>query len=206
MRKPNLIGLYSPIPGCGKDTMARHLGKYGYGNIKMAGPLKAMAAELYRALGYSEAEIPEMLDGPTRHQIEIFPAETYKVPSESMGEVEVTRPAVTARDILLTLGTEWGRQQVNYRLWTTCARRRIERSLRAGISVVVTDVRFQNEADVIKDMGGELWRVERPQAPKPAKAHPSDYGLEHETFALRLRNAGTVIALEAAIDAYLNKA
>ena len=206
MRKPNLIGLYSPIPGCGKDTMARHLARYGYVNVKMAGPLKAMAAVLYRSLGFEESEMPALLDGPTRHLIDIFPAETYKVASESMGEVEVTRPAVTARDILLTLGTEWGRQQVNFHLWTTCARRTIDRSLRAGVPVVVTDVRFQNEADLIKQMGGELWRVERPQAPKPAKAHPSDYGLEHENFDLRLRNAGTVIALEAAIHEHLNKA
>ena len=205
MKKPTIIGLYSPVPGCGKDTMARHLAKYGYANVKMAGPLKAMAAVLYRSLGFEESEMPLLLDGPTRHLIDIFPAETYKVPSESMGMVEVTRPAVTARDILLTLGTEWGRQHVNFNLWTTCATRTIERSLRAGVPVVVTDVRFPNEAKLIREMGGELWRIERPQAPQPTKQHPSDYGLEDERFDLRLRNAGTVIALEAAIDAHLNR-
>lgn len=204
MRKPNLIGLYSPVPGCGKDTMARHLAKYGYANVKFAGPLKAMAAVLYRSLGYEEDALPEMLDGPTRHLINLFPPETCMVPSESMGQVEVTKPAVTARDILLTLGTEWGRQQVNYHLWTTCARRTIERSLRAGVPVVVTDVRFPNEYKLIRELGGECWYVDRPQAPRPAKAHPSDGALDGDWFELRLRNSSSILSLEAAIDSYLN--
>lgn len=206
MNKPPIIGLYSPIPLCGKDTMARHLARYGYANVKTSATMKAMLAVLYRALGYTEEEIVEMQDGPRRHLIELFPAETYKVPSESMGFVEVTKPAVTARDVQLTLGTEWGRQRVNYNLWTTVLRRTLERSVRAGVQTVVTDVRFPNEVAVIRSLGGELWRVERPQAPQPTEKHPSDYGLEDERFDLRIRNAGTVIALEAAIDAYLNKA
>lgn len=204
MRKPNLIGLYSPVPGCGKDTMARHLAKYGYAEAKNGAPMKAMLRALYLALGYPESEMAEMLDGPRRDQIELFPAETIQMPSESMGMVEVKIPAVTCRGVPQTLGTEWGRQRVHRDLWVTCARRTIERSLRAGVPVVVSDVRFPNEYKLIRELGGEMWFVDRPQAPRPLKPHASDGALDGDWFELRLRNSSSILSLEAAIDSYLN--
>ena len=203
MRKPAIIGLYSPVPGCGKDTMARHLAKYGYANVKFARPLKDMLAVLYRALGYDEAELPLLLEGANRDKIEIFPAETLSMPSESMGTVQITVPAVTARDLPQTLGTEWGRR-VNRDLWTTCARRAIERNQRAGVPTVITDMRFPNEYKLVRELGGECWFIDRPQAPRPLKPHDSDGQLDGDWFELRLKNSSTVMALERGIDDYLN--
>jgi hypothetical protein len=42
--------------------------------------------------------------------------------------------------------------------------------------VVVTDVRFTNEAQRVRDVGGHVWRIERPGAglAGAAGAHPSE--------------------------------
>ncbi len=205
MRKPAIIGLYSPVPGCGKDTMAAHLAHYGYANVKFARPLKDMLAVLYRALGHDDATVlHELLEGREREKLVIFPAETISMPSESMGSVEITIPAVTARDMPQTLGKEWGRDRVHRDLWITCARRAIERNQRAGIPTVVTDMRFPNEYALIRELGGECWFVDRPSAVRPAKLHGSDGQLDGDWFDLRLKNSATIEALQQGIDSYLN--
>lgn len=76
--RPRLIGLYSPVPGCGKDTLADHLtARHGYVNVKTVAPLKAMLAVLYTALGYDDHQLPDLLNGPNRDTTEIFPEQNH---------------------------------------------------------------------------------------------------------------------------------
>jgi hypothetical protein len=67
------------------------------------------------------------------------------------------------RQLLQTLGTEWGRQLVRADLWVWRARQRIEEAGRAGVPLVaICDVRFANEVAAIRELGGEVWWVHRP--------------------------------------------
>ena len=61
-----------------------------------------------------------------------------------------------------TLGTEWGRQLVWSDLWLRAWERRVTDELVGGRYVVVDDVRFGNEANLVRSLGGELWRINRP--------------------------------------------
>ncbi len=61
------------------------------------------------------------------------------------------------RQLLQVLGTEAVRDHIDQAAWLKVARRDLEHLDRA----VVTDVRFQNEADMIRDLGGKIWRVVR---------------------------------------------
>lgn len=197
---PNVIGLYSPVPGCGKDTIAAHLENYGYVNIKMAGALKKMAAVLYTEMGYGENELHELLEGPNRNLIEIFPAEVRQELSECGLLVDVVTPAVTARSVLETLGTDWGRIKVRPNLWTCIAARKIERALRAGLRVVVTDLRAPNEYELLKVyIGTRFLRVTRDAAPN-AGSHWINGKLNDHHFHRNIANNGTIADLQAEVD------
>jgi len=83
----------------------------------------------------------------------------------------------TVRDILETLGTDWGRKCVGENVWTEVAMKRID-SFGEGICVSLCDLRFNNEADAIRYRGGRVWHIKNPNAkPLPRDAHDSQKGV-----------------------------
>ena len=52
---------------------------------------------------------------------------------------------------------------------------------------VITDVRFNNEADKIKSLGGQLWRINRPGV-GPANSHVSENGMTDYPFDAVIEN------------------
>jgi hypothetical protein len=66
---------------------------------------------------------------------------------------------VSARYCLQTLGTEWGRNTINSDIWINITKHRIEES--DAKIFIIDDVRFDNEAKMILDMGGEVWNLSR---------------------------------------------
>ena len=55
---------------------------------------------------------------------------------------------VTPRHMMQTLGTEWGRHMIDGDIWVKAFAR-----LNAGKCVIVPDVRFENEADLVREHG-----------------------------------------------------
>lgn len=108
---------------------------------------------------------------------------------------------VTPRRLMQTLGTEWGRNTIHPDFWVLIAAQKIERMLghsyRQGsikLQAVFDDVRFQNEADMIRAYGGVVVRIERPDLPA-VEAHASEQ-LDFEAD-YTLLNDGTTEDLEA---------
>lgn len=128
-----LIAFTGPA-GCGKSTASDALVACGWQRVKFAGPLK----DMMRALGFTEAHI----EGHLKEQ-----------PSDLL-------LGRTPRHAMQTLGTEWGRECIGPDFWTGLAARRIAAALNAGVSVVVDDCRFANEAEVIRGLGGKVVRIE----------------------------------------------
>lgn len=58
---------------------------------------------------------------------------------------------VSTRDMLQTLGTDWGRKYVGEDVWIKALQRYIEDS--CMYSAVISDVRFENEAEWIREHG-----------------------------------------------------
>ena len=85
------------------------------------------------------------------------------------------------RQMLQSLGTEWGRGTVHPEMWVRITMERIKADLSTGRSVVITDVRFPNEAAAIKAAGGRVVRVDRPGwsgcLADEARQHASEAGL-----------------------------
>lgn len=60
----------------------------------------------------------------------------------------------TPRYLAQTLGTEWGRDCVARNLWVDLTMRRVKTNYCMGTELIaITDVRFENEADVIRSRG-----------------------------------------------------
>lgn len=171
-----LIGLYSPFPGCGKTTVAKALAPYGYERISFAQPLRDMLEPFIRGLG---------LEG------------TSWLTSPSLKDEPIPGLNVSSRHLMRTLGTEWGRSCVHPDIWPTIALSRVKKIIWGGGSVVIDDVRFPNEAVLIKKHGGQLWRVERPDA-TAASEHPSDTSMADwvlEDFDEVIYNSGSLKCL-----------
>lgn len=104
------------------------------------------------------------------------------------------------RELLQTLGTEWGRNTIRQDLWIVVARRRIAELLEAGRGpVVVADVRFDNEADMIRASGGVIWKIFRGASPD-AGGHSSEAGISPHLIDRTIFNTGTVADLRTAVD------
>jgi hypothetical protein len=57
------------------------------------------------------------------------------------------------------LGTEWGRDLIHPDIWVIAARAQIERY--GDADIVFDDVRFENEASMIRELGGLIIHVDR---------------------------------------------
>lgn len=79
------------------------------------------------------------------------------------------------RQIMQWWGTEYRRRQdPNY--WVAKARQTVHwtlKTLRAS-AIVLTDVRFDNEAELVRSLGGEIWQVKRPGCDVASGAHTSE--------------------------------
>lgn len=90
-------------------------------------------------------------------------------------EVVLPDLGVSPRFLMQTLGTEWGRNTVNSKVWLLAAKRKLENTQnQAGI--VISDVRFENEATFIRENGGVLIHIIRDER-EQVLSHVSDQGI-----------------------------
>jgi hypothetical protein len=70
---------------------------------------------------------------------------------------------------------------------------------------VISDVRFPNEADYIKDLAGSVWRINR-WGVAPINKHESEIAMDMYPFDIILDNDGTIKKLQTATKLKLNMA
>jgi hypothetical protein len=171
----SIIGLYAPSQGSGKTTIAEILfNEKKYQCLSFAGPLKQMTLAFLGGMGYSNEQATHMIYNK---------------------EVVIPELNITVRKIMQTIGTEWGRETIDEDLWLKAWKARIKNSP----FVCVDDVRFENEASLVKEMGGEVWKVIRPSK-KNTDSHKSEGQLdEWEGFDHVIVNDGTLEDLKKTI-------
>lgn len=116
---------------------------------------------------------------------------------------EMTRKTITPRQILQTLGTEFGRS-ISEDIWIRIALEKARRVIESGRVAVITDVRFLNEAKALFDSGNEVWDIQRPSLPDSSVLkHSSEQDQNSEEMAQyvtnTIHNNGTVEDLEQAV-------
>jgi hypothetical protein len=207
MHKPTVIGIAASRAGSGKTTVAQALvNNAGFVRLPLAEPLKRIGGVILREAGVSRFDAKRFL----YHERNIV----------------IPEIGVTGRHLLQTLGTDWGRRCISPHLWTTIWEQSLMQLRHAAhdggrdLHVVVDDVRFPSEADLIRTLGGFMWMVERPRTRQErqrelcrrfspgrflrspqqllpwklfSSLHPSEGGLNHyPCFDARFRNDGTI--------------
>ncbi|AKU43313.1 hypothetical protein RCCRONUS_24 [Rhodobacter phage RcCronus] len=178
---PLVIGLTGP-GGVGKSTIARAIVALSDCEtdpdgflvptaeiVHTAAPFKRMLAALYGAAGLDSREIGRRIDGDLKRK-----------PDPVLG-------GVTPTHAMQTLGTEWGRQLIGPDLWVDLWRRQAERLLDEGRGVLNDSVRFENEAEAIRTLGGVVVQL-TDRAGDLAASHASEAGVAPD---LIVENSGT---------------
>jgi hypothetical protein len=104
------------------------------------------------------------------------------------------------RRLLQDLGIS-ARDLIDENIWVTAALGNVDSDQR----VVVTDVRFENEARMIKIMGGQLWRVKRIGV-GPVNDHVSESELDGYKMDQIFLNNGTLGDLELLVTTRMRNA
>jgi hypothetical protein len=169
---PTIIGLTGPA-GSGKDTVAFFLN--GFQRCALADPIRMGLSAIF--------ELPPNTwnDRETKEKVIPF-----------IGR--------SPRQLMQTLGTEWGRRHVSPDIWLDLMLRRWEEiKLQPVARMVVTDVRFDNEAAAIINVGGTVWRVVRPDV-AAVSAHPSEAGVSTAHIKGTIVNNGSLAELREQCD------
>lgn len=180
---PRIIGLAGRA-GVGKSTVAQILcEQHAFIEVALAAPIK-------RAL-------VAMLD---------LPAATFEEPALKDRPIRWLRNS-SPRRLMQTLGTGWGRQMIAEDLWLILAERRIdalrEQAERLHLSgIVVSDLRYDDEAALVRDLGGTVWHIVR-DAPRVA-SHCSEAGITPQRGDRTLDNTGRLEQTEISVDQLLH--
>jgi len=125
--------------------------------------------------------------------------------NRSAKENTIVGLGASPRQLLQTLGTEWGRRMIRDDVWLRVAFWKWQQLAAGGVSlIVVPDVRFANEARQIRSEGGQVWMVYRPGV-EPVAAHESEAGLPLRLIDRLIVNDGTVDQLRERVVATFSR-
>lgn len=162
-----IIGL-SGYARSGKDTVAEFLiEEYDFKRVAFADTIRDILYAMNPSIG--SQGLKEMVDN--------YGWDVAK----ANGEV---------RALLQTLGVS-ARTFMGDGVWISAA---VRKMLDAETNYVIPDVRFTNEADMIKRIGGHVWRVNRPGV-GPINDHVSENQLDNYKFNGEINNSGSLDGL-----------
>lgn len=169
----------------GKDSAAMRLVRQrSYVRLAFADPLKEMALSInpYIPTGY----------GITVRLSPLIADVGWEYAKDNYPEV---------RRVLQSAGQAI--REVDEEFWLTAMRRKLTNAEAWNIPVVVTDVRYRNEADMLRARGFRLVRILRPDAEMstgPASMHSSETELDGFAADTVIDNAGSLEDLYAHVD------
>jgi hypothetical protein len=174
-----IIGL-SGYAQSGKDTVAKYLVEHhGFERVAFADPIRDFLLEVD----------PILENG--LHMTTVV---------KDLGW-ELAKKQAEVRRLLQVAGVA-ARKHIDTDLWVIAAIRKMNE---VGKQYVITDVRFQNEAVMIKQSGGHLWRIER-DGVGPVNDHISEHDLKDWEFDVVLHNNSNFDSLNLAIQVQLMRA
>jgi len=193
-----LIGICGLI-GSGKDTVAQNLiDNHNFVKISFADKLKDAVASMF-------SWDRELLDGKTdksrawREQVDQY-------------WTQETGREITPRLVLQEFGTECMREGFYDGIWVSLTKKHIIDN--PNTHFVIPDVRFPNEAKMLYEVGGQVWRVKRGQDPiwfriyqdvgvEPKDVHASEWAWAHTKFTHTIDNNGTLLDLKNQVQDHL---
>jgi hypothetical protein len=140
-----IIGICGLI-GSGKGTVADILvNDYGYSKVSFADKLKDGVAQVF---GWNR----QMLEGDTDE------SRAWREQVDEFWSKETGRK-ITPRLVLQEFGTDCMRDGFFDGVWVSLLKKQLIEN--SNTNFVIPDVRFENEASMISEIGGKVWRVRR---------------------------------------------
>lgn len=174
----NIIGLTGKKRH-GKDTVGRLIQKYSTRRIVML----SFAKPIKQALSFIHC-VP----------MEYFEDDNLK---ESPLEDWDNR---TPRQLAQWLGTDVYREQFDSNIWLKNMEIRIRKNYKPDTLVVITDCRFDNEAEFVKSFGGQIWNIDASvRKGISGDSHVSENGINPIHFDENIDNNGTIEQLDEQI-------
>lgn len=157
--------------------------------IGIAGPAQSgkstLAGELRRLVGFRGQKYSERpFAGPLKRMLASIGVDVSELSKNA--PVPFLDGRITPRVMMQTLGTEWGRSLLPT-LWLRVWQHELDNNAHC---VCVPDVRFDNEAELIRNLGGTIIHVQR----KPTldmlavPAHASEAGITRVKGDIIFRN------------------
>lgn len=178
---------------------------------KWAGKLKDIASLLtgIPVKDFEDQEFKTSLLGPEWGTVTLNPLNAIPV-----FENVKFNSLMTVREFLQKLGTDAVRDKLHTNAWVNALMAdykpgpfypdvAIEEHAKLP-NWIITDTRFPNEAQAIKDKGGIVIRVDRPGV-KPINDHPSEVGLDDWDFDYKIANVSDLKSLSLTVRLILEK-
>jgi hypothetical protein len=184
----NIIGIAGKKRS-GKDSVGKILiEKYGYEKLFFAEDVYNGVFVLNPIIDYSYTygDYSEVIIIPIRLQ-EVVINHGWEYAKDRYGEV---------RRFLQTYGTEAGRDVHGQDCWVNITSNKIDPNKK----YVITDLRFDNEADMIRKKYGTILQVER-EGLISIDTHDSEKGIS--LFDYVIKNDGTLLELAEKIDIFM---
>ena len=193
-----IIGLCGLI-GSGKGTVANILvDEHKFEKISFADKLKDAVSVLF---DWDR----EMLEGETSE------SRFWREQEDTFWTKETGRK-ITPRLVLQEFGTDCMRNGFYDGVWVSFVRKRIIEN--PDINFVIPDVRFTNEAEIIKGLDGKVWCVKRGPDPlwfrqyvdldiEPTDVHSSEWRWAKVAFDHNIYNEGTIEDLKSQVQGRL---
>lgn len=148
---PPIIAFAANRRGAGKSTAAGVAQqvlevippKPAVARIQFAGPIRVVMAVFLEEAGYSPGDAHRLLTVDK--------------------EAPLLRVAghPTARDLLVTFGTEWGRKMIHPEIWLNFTRKEVDFHQRQRNAVVIDDLRFADELTFLRSVGAHIIFIHR---------------------------------------------
>lgn len=174
--KQILIGL-TGFARTGKSTAAGHLAsEHNFETYAFMTPLKEGIAAMFNLS-------IEDIEGPGKEQ-----------PIDWLGR--------SPRQLMQLLGTEWGRDMISASIWLDLAEQNLGNLAELypdAPGFVISDVRFENEADFVRKRGGLIIHVQRADA-SAVNPHVSELGVAVQPHDAVINNDSDLVGLFAQVD------
>lgn len=175
----------------GKNTVAKLIADVTDGPVEEAAFADLIKVSAARALGVRFHGDDVGLDAVRRWADNLKLDHSVRVVDGSGNLVH----EVTGRSFLQRYGTEAHRDLFGEDFWVEVVK--FERPDLALL--VLTDVRYENEARAIHAVGGEVWEIQRPDLPPSDDSHPSERPLPDDLVDLTLVNDADMEGLQIAV-------
>ena len=203
-----IIGIVGNI-GSGKDTISHYLSQFhDFKQLSFASSLKDAVASVF---GWDR----ELLEGRTKESRE------WRETVDPFWSKRLSMPTLTPRWVLQQWGTDLVRKHFHDDMWIASLENKINQS---NTNIVISDCRFPNEIQTIRDLGGCIIRVQRGPLPewyedaelavqgsniginnlKIKKIHYSEWAWIGSKFDIHIDNNGTVDELYGQLSDVVN--